>query len=57
MVHTVIENSFKTYAPINAKPRGGGGGGRPNHRVLTVRSVPRLGILSIRDIPRVGNLT
>ena len=40
-------------------PREGGGGGevRATHRVLTVRSVLRVGILIVQDIPRVGNLT
>ena len=34
-----------------------GGGSRASHGVLTVRSVPRVGILIVQDIRRVGNLT
>ena len=32
-------------------------GDRAAHGVLTVRSVPRVGILIVQDIPRAGNLT
>ena len=41
-------------AAMNVKPQGGG---RATHRVLTVRSVPRVVILIIQDIFRVENLT